>query len=282
MKKMLGVALVATLAVAPSTLEAQDAAARQHVMRGPAEMILSQRAELGLSADQVARIEAIRDRLVTQNAPLTEQLRAAGVAQGREGMGRRMGGMNAEQRAQMQEHMRSMTPEQRAQMRERMQSMTPEQRAEMHERMQSMTPEQRAEMHQRMGQASPEQRPRMQGRMGQASPEQRAQMQERMRNMTPEQRAQMQERMRNMTPEQRAQMQERMGRGMRGERAMRQVPEEVRPVLQQLRTNQQTAHQEIRAVLTPEQQTRLRELMQQRRGAAHEGMRRGAMSRSSR
>lgn len=53
-----------------------------------------------------------------------------------------------------------------------------------------------------------------------------------------------------------------------GVRGQRQVPEELRPVMQQLQANRRAAMTEARAVLTAEQQTRLAQLGQQRRGGA--------------
>ena len=47
----------------------------ERLRKGPAEHILSHRAELGLTADQVSRLEAIRDRSAARNEPHIEQLR---------------------------------------------------------------------------------------------------------------------------------------------------------------------------------------------------------------
>jgi Spy/CpxP family protein refolding chaperone len=111
--------------------------------RGPGIAVLLRSApELQLSAEQVARLEAIESRLQQQNQPLIAQLREAGVAQ-RGASGGWVRGDRARERS----------PEQREQMRERRQEMTPEQREEMRQRMQdrarSITPEQRREMAQR-------------------------------------------------------------------------------------------------------------------------------------
>jgi Spy/CpxP family protein refolding chaperone len=46
-------------------------------MAGPAEMVLSQRDPLQLSADQVQRLEKIRDSYAEKNRPLLDQLRGA-------------------------------------------------------------------------------------------------------------------------------------------------------------------------------------------------------------
>jgi Spy/CpxP family protein refolding chaperone len=232
MKRIYGITFIAALAVAPLALEAQTPGAQhEHAARGGHAfgMIIGQRAQLGLTDDQVARIEAIGQRLQVQNAPLLEQLRAAG----------------------MQGHAGGERPR-----------MTPEQREEMRQRHQSMTPEQREQMRARMQ----EQRQRGQ----QMTPEQREQMRARMQQMTPEQREQM-----------RAQMRERGAqapgaRGQRGGPAARQVPEELRATMEQIRANREAAHQEAMAVLTPEQQARLRELAPQRRGAGERMNRRPA------
>lgn len=115
----------------------------------------------------------------------------------------------------------------------------------------------------------------------QLTPEQRAQMRERraammdsVRQLTPEQRRQMRERrsammdsVRRMTPEQRTQMRERMQqRRAEGDSARRPrmrtepLPEELRPVVEQLRANTVAAMQQIRSTLTAEQQEKLREM----------------------
>ncbi len=191
MKGIYSIGLLAALAVAPIALEAQTPrapGAQQQAERradGAAPgVLLRHRSELGLTAEQVSRLEAIQQRLQQQNAPLIEQLRAAGVWQERRAPGEARSGEPGR-----------MTPEQREQMRQRMQSMTPEQREAM-----------------------------------------------------------------------RRQMQERRQGGEAGRRAERQIPAELQPVAEQIRENRRTAVQEARAVLTAEQQTRLRELVQQRRG----------------
>ncbi|MBA2670388.1 MAG: hypothetical protein H0U67_08470 [Gemmatimonadetes bacterium] len=214
MKRIYGVTLLVALAAAPLALEAQTRGTADPAVRDgqPFAMILGQRAALGLTDAQVTRLQAIGQRLQEQNAPLLEQMRASGAAQGASSSG------------------------------------------------------QRQPMMQR---APAEQRDSM-----------RARMQRDQQNMTPEQRQQMRERMRNMTPEQRAAMRSQMqdrragARGEGGSRGARQVPEELRPVMEQLRANQQAAMQEAQAVLTPEQQTRFRELAQQRRGQMGERMNR--------
>lgn len=95
--------------------------------------------------------------------------------------------------------------------------------------------------------------------------------------LTPEQRERMRERMQNLTPEQREQMRQRMeqrrAEGARPGPMGRQIPEELRPVVEQLRQNNRAAAEQVRSVLTPEQRTRLQELMQQRRGAVERSAR---------
>ena len=203
MKRIYSMALLAALAAAPVTLEAQnprvprtqEQAERRHDGASP-QKLLQLRNELGLTAEQVSRLEGIRQRLQQQNAPLIEQLRASGAWR--------------ERRAQ--------------------------------------------------GEART-------GEQGRIAPEQREQARQRMENMTPEQREAM-----------RRQMQERRQGAEAGRRTERQMPEELRPVMQQMQANTRSALQEARAVLTAEQQTRLSELVQQRRGPAtgREGQRRGA------
>lgn len=188
MKRFYGIALLAAIAAAPVALEAQTPQPGQEQVtrpsgQAPLARVLQHRAELGLTTDQVTRLEGIQQRLQAQNAPLLEQLRASGAGQRAEGAARER---------------RQLTPEQREQMRERMQNMTEEERRALREQMR-----------------------------------------------------------------QRRQQGERRAPGARGER---QIPEELRPVVQQLQANNRAAMEEARAVLTAEQQTQLRELRQQRRG----------------
>jgi hypothetical protein len=243
MKRFFGLALFAAVAAAPVALAAQTPAQERgpRATAAPAQRALALRAELGLSAEQVSRLEAIQQRLQAQNAPLIAQLRASGVPSERPAMTPEQ---REARRKQVQEHGRARTPEQRQQMRERMQAMTPEQRQQMHEGMQAMTPEQRQQMHERMQAMTPEQREahrrEMQARRGdpQARPAQP------------------------------------------GMRAEQRVPEELRPVMQQMRENTRAAAEEARAVLTSEQHERLRELAHQRRGEGW--MRRGPAGQRSR
>jgi Spy/CpxP family protein refolding chaperone len=94
--------------------------------------------------------------------------------------------------------------------------------------------------------------------------------------LTPEQRQQRRQQFESMTPEQREalrqQMQERRGgAGAASARGQHRLPEELRPAVEQIRTNARMAMDEARAVLTAEQQIRLREIVQQRRTAVVEG-----------
>jgi hypothetical protein len=187
-------AVGAVLLAVPAAVDAQA----QPDQRGPGSFILQHRAELNLSAEQVARLEAIQQRVRSQNEPLLAQLRAAGLARGEPG--------------QIRAHIEGRTPEQRAAMRQRFENMTPEQREQL-----------------------------------------RSERRQRLENMTPEQREQLRG-------------ERRQRPGAQGARAGRQVPEELRPVLEQLRAHNQAAMQEVRSVLTAEQQTRLRALMGERRG----------------
>jgi ribosomal protein L29 len=120
------------------------------------------------------------------------------------------------------------------------------------------------------------------------TPEQREARRQQMREMTPEQREARRQQMREMTPEQRearrAEMRQRRLAGERGPvaRGQLQVPEELRPVFQQLRDNNRSALAEARAVLTAEQQTRLLDLAQQRHGGAGERRWQGRGMRGSR
>jgi hypothetical protein len=139
--------LALTLALAPAVVEAQTPRAErgergQFGMRAggignPAERVLRQREALGLTAEQVSRLEQLQAQFRTQNGPLLEQVRAVRPSMGQ-----------GESRERMRARMEAMTPEQRAEMRERGGQMTPERRAEMRERMQAAraNPEVRARM----------------------------------------------------------------------------------------------------------------------------------------
>jgi hypothetical protein len=104
--------------------------------------------------------------------------------------------------------------------------------------------------------------------------------------MTPEQRQQLRQRWDNMSPDERDALRQRMQERRRGAQAAgaargpRQLPEELRPTAQQIRANTRGAMQEARAVLTAEQQMRLREIVRERRGSSGEGraQRRGSRS----
>ena len=143
-------------------------------------------------------------------------------------------------------------------------------RQAMQTRHEQMTPEQRESMRAQMQARRETMRDSMQAR--QRTPGMQARR-EAMRDS-------MQARRGQMTPEQRAQMRERMGAGMESRRdgAVRpragqaagmgmMMPEELRPVMEQMRSNTETAMQQIRATLTAEQQAKLRELHAERRPA---------------
>ncbi|HSJ08118.1 MAG TPA: hypothetical protein VK936_15540 [Longimicrobiales bacterium] len=180
MRRVIFSILALTLALAPTVVEAQTPRAErgergQFGMRAggignPAERVLRQREALGLTAEQVSRLEQLQAQFRTQNEPLLEQVRAVRPAMGqgevRERMRARMEAMTPEQRAQAEarraemqqrrEQMARATPEERQAMREQM-------RAEMRERGGQMTPEQRGVMRERMqgARANPEVRARM-------------------------------------------------------------------------------------------------------------------------
>ncbi len=57
----------------PPQLAAQDAPRPAEALR-PLDLLLQQRSTLALTADQVARLESIRDRLAAANGPLVERM----------------------------------------------------------------------------------------------------------------------------------------------------------------------------------------------------------------
>lgn len=197
MNRITGLALFAVIAAAPVAVSAQtpEAGTRQEqALRfrgGPSlTMLLQRQQDIGLTAEQVARLESIEQRLRDRNAPLLLQLRESGAWKHGPGAAREGRGARGE-----------MTPEQRQQMRERFENMTPEEREAMRKQLRER----------RQGAPSP----------GAA---------------------------RGQAP-----------------RAQREIPAELRPVVQQLQQNTRTALAEAREVLTPEQRTRVRELLQERR-----------------
>lgn len=133
MRRIVFPMMVLALVAAPAALDAQTqreargarahgwtqgaAGARAGQAMNPAARVLAQRAELGLTSDQVYQLEAIQARVEAQAGPLLAQLEAARgeFAPGRIGAGAAPRGELARERAA------AMTPEQRARMRERMQ-----------------------------------------------------------------------------------------------------------------------------------------------------------------
>ncbi len=100
MKRIRNLAVAVVLAAAPSPALAQLPQPEQR----PFALLLENRAQLGLTDEQVRRLEVIRNRLEVQNRPLREQLRTARQR------------LMEQRRAEMQK----LTPEQR---RERMRQM---------------------------------------------------------------------------------------------------------------------------------------------------------------
>jgi len=181
-----------TLMLAPLYAQAQqpqDAPGQGMGMRGGvAAAMLAEREALQLTADQVAKLEAIRDQQ-------QEQFAAA--------------------RARMQQHMPErpqLTPEERA-----------ARRAEMQQRREQMTPEQRAElrsqMRERRAQVSPEQREAMRTEMEAVREQARASAEAARAVLTDEQRAKWDELVEARKQER---MEQRPRRGeRRGDRPMR-------------------------------------------------------------
>jgi Spy/CpxP family protein refolding chaperone len=148
-------------------------------------------------------------------------------------------------------------------------------------------PVDRDRIRQRAAQMTPGQREQMRAQMEarreqmqHATPEQREQMRAQMRAQMEARREQMQ----HATPEQREQMRQEMQarRGSGGAAAMRQpTPEQrermeaLRPVMQQLHESAQQARRDVQAVLTAEQQAKVRELQAQRGSELRQRMQRG-------
>jgi hypothetical protein len=262
MKRIFGFALMGLMAAAPPVVEAQRAPqGQERAMRTPGQMplarMMERQAELGLTAEQVARLESIQSRLQQQNAPLVAQVREA-----------RMGAERGERGARQ-------VPEE---IRPAMQQLRQNNRAAMEEVRAVLSDEQRAKLRETMrrgmrqgtgGQGARAARP---GEHGQAMPlarvlEHRAEL-----GLTAEQVGRLesiQARLQQQNAPLLAQLSASgamrgagVERGQR-ERAAARVPEEIRPVMQRIRQNTQTAMQEVRTVLTDEQQVKLRDSMRQ-------------------
>lgn len=108
---MAGMAVVAAPAVAQAEQETRERPAFRGMMAGghgamvrnPAAALLERQDALGLTADQVRQIEAVRARVEQENAPRIEQLRSAfGERRGRD--------MTRDERRQMRERMQELRP----------------------------------------------------------------------------------------------------------------------------------------------------------------------------
>jgi hypothetical protein len=79
-------------------------------VQNPAAMVLERRADLGLSLEQVQRIEAIQVRVQQENAGRIEQLRAALPARTEHGFREMSAAERQQLRQQMREHMDQLQP----------------------------------------------------------------------------------------------------------------------------------------------------------------------------
>jgi hypothetical protein len=231
MRRVIFPLIALSIAAAPVAVEAQTPGAQQE-QRGPgimnaAERVLQHRDALGLTAEQVSRLQQVQAQFAAQNQPLIERVRAARPAGAQRERRQLTDGQRAETRQRMERRMEQLTPEQREAMRQR------------REQLRNATPEQRQQMREEMRQ-----------RAEQLTPEQRQQLRQRADSTRAERMRQ-----RAVTPEQRAQM------------------EALRPVMEELRRNQQQTREQVHAILTAEQQARLRELNVKRRSDLREGRR---------
>ena len=152
MRRIFGI-LVAAALVAPAAAAGQEPGMRRPMAPGMhLEHLLEQRDHLQLTAEQVARLEAIHREVEQKNRPLMEKLQAmhGEMAPGAHARSE----MTAEQREKHREMMKAqrekrseMTAEQREKQREMMKAQR-EKRSE-------MTEEQRAERREAMAQARP-------------------------------------------------------------------------------------------------------------------------------
>lgn len=118
MNRALGVALAAVLLLAPlpalgqqaAPTDTTSAAARApHAPHSGVDLLLRYRAELQLSDEQIARLQAVAQRLEERNRPLLEQLRAAGIPLRRERRDE-VHRMTPEQRQALHEKLREHRP----------------------------------------------------------------------------------------------------------------------------------------------------------------------------
>jgi hypothetical protein len=164
MRCILGLTLLAMLAAAPAAVLAQqpmplpraETAAPAHGAKQGAAVgfLLQHRAELGLTDQQISRLQQIAQRLEQQNQPLLQQLRDAGIPV----------------RPERREGVRDMTPEQRQQLRQRMEAHRPtlmqmreNTRTAMEEARGVLTSEQQQRMREIARESAPELRDKRQG-----------------------------------------------------------------------------------------------------------------------
>lgn len=229
--------LALSMMTAPALLEAQTPRMQQRpgamglAGGAVAERLLTHRDALGLSPDQVARIRQVQTQLEEQNRPLAEQLRA--------GMQQRGAGMQQQQqrREAMQQERDSMR-QQHAAMRDRMQQLTPEQRAQVRQRAQTGQRVQARQETRQRAQARQETRQRVQARQDTQSAATRT------------------------APVRRpaALMRRPAAAAGTGAGMSAALPEELRPVMQQMRQNTARATEQLMAILAPAQRATLRTL----------------------
>jgi Spy/CpxP family protein refolding chaperone len=166
MRNVFGLALVAALIAAPAPVLAQQpqpmplprAEMGPRAMQGPPlGFLLRNQAELGLTDEQITRLQQVAQRLEQQNQPLLEQLRAAGIPV----------------RPERRQGVREMTPEQRRELRQRLEAHRPtlmQMRENAHTAMQEarevLTPEQQQRMRELVQARGAELRGQRQGSRG--------------------------------------------------------------------------------------------------------------------
>ncbi|MDB4952329.1 MAG: hypothetical protein JWM27_4978 [Gemmatimonadetes bacterium] len=280
-------------AVAQQTTPAPDAphARHQHARRGehgahhgdPVARLIARRDSLGLSADQVSRLQAVQQRYQSQSQPLAARLRALRPDSARRGT------VTAEQRqalrTQAQPIAKQLREQRQAERRETQSILTDAQK-------QKVASHMREHRHARGGRVGMRgqragQRGGMRGaRGGMQSPAARLVARREQLGLSADQVSRLQavdqqltqknqplaDRLRAFRPDSATRQRMRGGQASEQERAaMRTRMEQARPLMQQLRENRRAAMQQARAVLTADQQTRLRD--QARAGRRHRGER---------
>jgi predicted transglutaminase-like cysteine proteinase len=242
----------------------------------PIARLIARRQDLALTDQQVSRLQAVEQRLQAQRQPLAARLRAL-----RPDSARRAAGVSAEQRqamrAQVQPIRKQLREQRQAAMREVQSILTDQQKQQVRHSMRG-----RGHGHGRRAGF------RAHGQRG-GGPAARLISRQQQLGLSPDQVSRLQAidaqmkakndpivaRLRSFRPDSAQRQALRAGQMTEQQKqALRARGEQARPLVQQLRENQRQAMEQVRGVLTQEQQTRLRAQMRAgRHGAEGHGRR---------